>query len=221
MAEKTNGQEKQLPAGVIAIHGREYHTVAKRIADFRQKFKAEDGWAIYTEFLFRTPEMVIAKAIVVDPDGRTVAIGHAQEEIALMSGGMSDSMLEIAETSAVGRALAFIGFGGQEIASADDMARRSVAPPKMSPKRHRETVESLTSFCESDDDQGLLQVWEELDQEEQTYVWGTLRSWERASIKILIQRAREQSDKPDPKYIEPTPIKNDRAAKEEQRKARA
>lgn len=219
MTKVTNGTD--LPDGVIEIHGRNYNTVAKRITDFRAKHGTQDGWGIVTEFLMKTPEFVYAKATIVDKHGMTIATGHAYEEKANMQSNMADSMIEVAETSAVGRALAFAGFGGQDIASADDMARKAAAPPKMSPKRHREVVESILSFVEADDGLGLLQVVDEMDQEEQLYIWSTLRSWERSAAKKLLAAARDDANKPDPRYVDPTPLPNDRKAKEDKRKANA
>jgi hypothetical protein len=132
-------------------------------------------------------------------------------------------MVEVAETSAVGRALAFAGFGGQDVATADDMARKATSP-KMPPKRHRETVEGLLKRSNPDapDDMGTLEIWEEMTQDEQEFIWRSMRSYERAQIKAAITRGRgEVEETPDPRYVDPAPLHNPRKAKEDKRKANA
>lgn len=104
-------------SGVVNIRGREYQTVAKRIADFRAQHPA---WSILTEILDRNDEAVLVSACINDDQGRTLATGHAEESRSASSINRT-SALENAETSAVGRALAFLGLGGTEIASADEL----------------------------------------------------------------------------------------------------
>mgnify|MGYP003147270317 CR=1 FL=1 len=108
-------------SGVVDIHGREYWTVARRVADFRKKLKASDGWAILTEIRTSTPDVVVVHASIVDPGGRVVATGHA-EEFRASSKINRTSAVENAETSAIGRALAAAGWAGSgEYASADEV----------------------------------------------------------------------------------------------------
>ena len=107
--------------GIINLRGREYKTVALRVAEFRAQFPIVDGWAIVTEPVTVTEAVVVFKASVVDPTGRLVATGYAEEERSTR-GVNSTSALENCETSAVGRALAACGFAGQEYASADELA---------------------------------------------------------------------------------------------------
>ena len=48
--------------GVISIHGREYWTVARRVADFRKTHPSTKGWAIETDIISVDAEVVIVKA---------------------------------------------------------------------------------------------------------------------------------------------------------------
>ena len=110
-----------MKAGVINLRGREYKTVALRVSEFRAQYPIVDGWAIITEPVTVTEAVVVFKATVVDPSGRLVATGYAEEERSTR-GVNSTSALENCETSAIGRALAACGFAGQEYASADELA---------------------------------------------------------------------------------------------------
>ncbi len=96
-----------------------YETVAERLRKFREECPVSQGWALKTE-VQADSEHVFATAWIVDPEGRTVAVGHAEE-------GRNTTMInktsavENAETSAIGRALMAAGFGGGEFASAEEL----------------------------------------------------------------------------------------------------
>ena len=103
--------------GTVKIHGKEYKTVALRIEEFRKK---HPGHTILTELVEANDTLVIVKA-TISWEGVVIATGYA-EEVRTASKINRTSALENAETSAVGRALAFFGLGGSEIASADEVA---------------------------------------------------------------------------------------------------
>lgn len=105
------------PTGVINIHGREYETVALRVKRFRE---ARPDWSVVTEILHRDTDVVIVRAAIGDPNGRTLATGHA-EEWRKSSTINRTSAIENAETSAIGRALAALGMGGTEFATANEI----------------------------------------------------------------------------------------------------
>lgn len=107
--------EKQ--SGVVNIHGREYQTVAFRVQKFRE---AHPDWALTTAIMARDEECVVIQASIADADGRTLATGHS-EEYRKSSQINRTSALENAETSAIGRALAALGFGGTEFATANEV----------------------------------------------------------------------------------------------------
>jgi len=104
--------------GTVNIHGKEYKTVALRIEEFRQ---AHPDWTINTVLVEADERIVVMRGEVIDADGRLIASGYAEENRTSSSINRT-SALENCETSAVGRALAFFGLAGSEIASADEVA---------------------------------------------------------------------------------------------------
>ena len=104
--------------GVVNIHGKQYLTVARRINDFRQ---AHPEYGVHTEILSIDDATVVCRAVITDGEGRQISSGIAEEH-RRASKINSTSAVENCETSAVGRALAFFGMAGTEIASADEVA---------------------------------------------------------------------------------------------------
>lgn len=107
------------PTGIINIHGREYQTVAYRVQTFREQ---HPDWTLHSTVIERTDEVVVMEARILDESGRLIANGHA-EEYRRASSINKTSALENAETSAIGRALAALGIGGTEFASANEVER--------------------------------------------------------------------------------------------------
>jgi hypothetical protein len=105
-------------SGKITIHGKIYETVALRVKRF---WEANPAWSLQTEIVERTEEVVVVKAFLMDESRAVRATGHA-EEFRASSQINKTSALENAETSAIGRALAAMGLGGTEFATADEVA---------------------------------------------------------------------------------------------------
>jgi len=103
--------------GIVNIRGKEYMTVALRVQHFREKHPM---WAIETHVEDRTEDYVVMRCEISNEEGRILATGHA-EEFRKSSQINSTSALENAETSCIGRALASLGFGGSEFASANEV----------------------------------------------------------------------------------------------------
>lgn len=104
----------------VNIHGKEYVTVAERLAEAKDHIKY-----ISTEVLYQTP--VVIKATVVTDKGSFTGISAANESKAIEK----QSPYEVAETSAVGRALGFAGYGIVEgIATADEIVKASFPDDK-------------------------------------------------------------------------------------------
>lgn len=103
----------------VNIKGKKYSLVNDRVKAFREVFP--DG-AIITELLSVDNGVCFFKASIIDGAGQVLAVGHSYEK---ESNGMINktSFIENCETSAVGRALGFLGIGiDQSIASAEEVA---------------------------------------------------------------------------------------------------
>jgi len=109
---------KPKESGIVNIRGKEYQTVARRVQTFRER---HENWTIRTDLVSADDNAVVVKATILDESGRELSTGYA-EEVRSASNINKTSAVENAETSAVGRALAFLGLGGTEIASADEVA---------------------------------------------------------------------------------------------------
>jgi hypothetical protein len=109
--------EKEMNSGIVNIKGKEYMTVALRVQNFRE---AHPNWSIETSIEERTEEVVVMRCTIGNEEGFVLATGHA-EEFRKSSQINSTSALENAETSAIGRALSALGFGGSEFASANEV----------------------------------------------------------------------------------------------------
>jgi hypothetical protein len=115
--------------GVVSIHGREYETVALRVKKFREKCPE---YRLTTEIVSRDDECVVMKATIASDKGDILATGHS-EEYRHTSQINRTSALENAETSAIGRALAALGLGGTEFASADEVANAITQQKRITP----------------------------------------------------------------------------------------
>lgn len=102
----------------VKIHNKEYFTVAERIKMFRAEYPE---YGVLTELLQVDDTRVVVQATIRDKDGFTLSQGLAEEQWAT-SRITKTSAVEVCETSAVGRALAFYKYAGDEIASADEVA---------------------------------------------------------------------------------------------------
>lgn len=112
--EKVNKEIKKTD-----IKGKKYAEVSERVLAFR---KLNPNGKIITEIVDKTENDVTIKAVVYDENKEELAVGHASE----VKKGLvnSISMLENCETSAIGRALGFCGFGiDNGIASGQDMSK--------------------------------------------------------------------------------------------------
>ena len=103
---------------MINIHGKDYATVSHRVAVLRRNLGAK--LSITTEVVSITENKVVVKA-TASINGVVLATGHAEED-RKASRINTTSALENAETSAVGRAAAFLGVTNDNIASADEVS---------------------------------------------------------------------------------------------------
>ena len=103
----------------IQIKGRDYVQVVERV---KEAHRLDPEVSITTEVISSDPSRISVKATVVFK-GKTFT-GHSQAEWG--KGMMGGVALEVAETSAIGRALGFANIGLLDgIASADEMRKVS------------------------------------------------------------------------------------------------
>jgi hypothetical protein len=106
---------------LLNLRGKDYLEVKYRLVWFREE---HPHWSIETEFVSVTDKSACAKATVRDDAGRVIATSHKFEN----ERGFPD-FLEKAETGAIGRALALIGYGTQFCADELDEGDRIVDSP--------------------------------------------------------------------------------------------
>jgi len=167
--------------GIVEIHGKQYKTVAARIAEFRQE---NPDWPIQTEMVSADDHRVVMKAMIFNPgiEGDfPVSTGYAEEERG-SSNINKTSALENAETSAVGRALAFLGLAGTEIASADEVVNA------ISQQREKQLYAQFTAATEAveinhehlvgirdalmnENFDHARELWNEVSQDDQLAIW--------------------------------------------------
>jgi hypothetical protein len=106
---------------IVNIHGKEYETVASRLARFR---KDNPSWGVTTKLVHQDEKHIIMRALIIKHDGDDsvlIATGHA-EEVRGSTQINRTSALENCESSAIGRALAAAGYDQtNSIASADEV----------------------------------------------------------------------------------------------------
>lgn len=163
--------------GVVSIHGKQYLTVARRVADFREK---HPDHTIACELVSADDDRVVMKA-TISADHKVIATGYAEEN--RHHGNINKtSALENAETSAVGRALAFFGMGGTEIASADEVANaitqqasgealQPILDHMQAVRDNWPSIAYIKSGIENGDLSTAVEAWRELDQEVQMALW--------------------------------------------------
>lgn len=188
--------------GTVKIHGKEYKTVALRIQEFREK---HPDFTIQTELVEANDTLVVMKA-TISMGPQVISTGYA-EEVRTASKINRTSALENAETSAVGRALAFFGLGGSEIASADEVAN---AISQQNSQGSNEEMERLVAHNEAwrnnsasiyfikeyigdpmkpSDWENVAEAWAEIPNEDKQALWlapskgGVFTTAERAALK--------------------------------------
>ncbi len=184
--------------GEVEIHGKVYLTVARRIDDFR-KSTSYKNWSIETAKVEAQDPYVVIKATIRNAENRIVATGYAEESRTYGKINKT-SALENAETSAVGRALAFLGLGGSEIASADEVsnaiahgsAKDAVDPIILHNKALAENFSSVSYIKDNIAKGDMLAVaegWMELPDDIKEALWlaptkgGVFTTEERAFLK--------------------------------------
>lgn len=144
----------------IRIHGKEYVTVAERLAEI-----GKDLLSVETEVLFQSP--VVIRATVHTKVGIFQGISAANPSKAIEK----LSPYEVAETSAVGRALGFAGYGIVEgIATADEIYKAQSTDEEFEHTVTKTLSEpkGLTKYCQIHDIEMLGKISEKTGNE----YWG-------------------------------------------------
>ena len=124
---------------LLNLRGKEYLEVKFRLVWFRED---HPDWSIETELMSVTDTSAYARATVRDESGRIIATSHKFES----TRGFPD-FIEKAETGAIGRALALIGYGTQFCADELDEGNRIVdAPVSSSRKQDTEDNEAPSTM---------------------------------------------------------------------------
>ena len=118
LVQAVNEFKKSLDGQTISIHGKSYATVALRIAIARRVLGT--ALDIVTKIVSIDANTVVMQADIY-VDGKHISTGHAEEK-RTASRINQTSALENAETSCVGRALAFCSFISDGIASAEEVS---------------------------------------------------------------------------------------------------
>lgn len=132
----------------IDIKGKLYVEVNERVNYFRTEPKY-DGWAIETELCSLNEGVCIIKATIKDPGGIVKATGYAYEKEGSTFINKT-SYIENAETSAVGRALGFLGIGIKtSIASAEEVLNAQLNQGSMEKPKQNENSAPSDFSCEA------------------------------------------------------------------------
>ena len=118
LVQAVNEFKKSLDGQTISIHGKSYATVALRIAIARRVLGT--ALNIVTKIVSIDVNTVVMQSDIYI-DGQHVSTGHSEEK-RNSSKINQTSALENAETSAVGRSLAFCSFISDGIASAEEVS---------------------------------------------------------------------------------------------------
>ena len=118
LVQAVNEFKKSLDGQTISIHGKSYATVALRIAIARRVLGT--ALNIVTKIVHMDKDSVVTQTDIFIDD-KHVATGHAEEKRNASKINQT-SALENSETSSCGRALAFLGFISDGIASAEEVS---------------------------------------------------------------------------------------------------
>ena len=121
---------------LLNLRGKQYLEVKFRLVWFRED---HPDWSIETELLSVTDVSAYARATIRDEKGRIIATSHKFESIQ----GFPD-FIEKAETGAIGRALALIGYGTQFCADELDEGSRIVDAPVAAKSKIKASDEEKT-----------------------------------------------------------------------------
>jgi hypothetical protein len=183
--------------GIVKIHNKEYKTVALRVNEFLESARHKE-WSIETD-LISDGNLVVIKSIIKDESGRIRGTGYA-EELRGSTNINKTSALENCETSAIGRALSAVGFGGTEYASANEVtdaiiqqtalkASEELLNYNAAVREHISSISAIKDALINADLETAAEEWNAMSEEEQRSIWkapskgGIFTTQELATIK--------------------------------------
>jgi hypothetical protein len=174
---------KDLTEKAIDFKGKKYVLVSDRVLYFNETYK--EG-SITTELISKPEDDLVVMKATVKPNDKQTFTAYSQ---ATWGEGYINktSALENAETSAVGRALAFMGIGVIEsIASADEINKAQTQPSKPSQKPQNALSNAKQAILEVSDIEELETI------EKQIKASTKLTKEEKDGLKEVISlRAKE------------------------------
>jgi hypothetical protein len=192
------------PKGIVNIHGKDYETVASRVARFRDAYPEH---TIETQLIHQDDERVIMKALILNGE-LLLATGYA-EEVRGSSNINSTSALENCETSAIGRCLAAFGYMGTDSYATADEVAAAIAQQKIAEAtrelkehnlawiRHEESLISIRAHCHNGNFSAAWEEWNEIPEEDRMVlkVAPTKGGWmDQVTKKGLTQGSAEDFD---------------------------
>lgn len=185
----------------VDIHGKQYATVNERIQELHGSYKGSSS--IVTEVVTSGEGIVRVKAtltLIEQVEGMeshsNTFTGHAEEIIGSTMINKT-SALENAETSAVGRALAFAGFSTDaSIASADEVANAIVNQNALNRTvSNHNSNQSKSSFTTGDLQKEVAENWEDYRSDPIDFGKHKGESWKDLPIGYVSWLAGTKSDK--------------------------
>ena len=170
----------------IKIHGKEYTMVAERLAIMKDK--TEGKYSLETDMIRMESGTVLCKA-TMKIEGRGIYTGHSFEEMG--NGAINKtSFVEVAETSAIGRALASAGYHGSEFASADELVeainkQNSDKSPKTAPNKQSNTQSDSNDLFPVKKGSNAGKTWDVVDTKSLIWAYENLDKYkDRATEEI-------------------------------------
>ena len=161
---------------VVNIKGKDYKLISARVLEFRE---AHPDWGMHSEVIHHDDERVIVKVCISDETGRVRGSGLAEEDRSASRINQTSAM-ENCETSAFGRALAAIGFGGDaSYASAEEVANAintqeqngDLLSHMTAVRENWQSVSAIKEAIQNEDLSFACALYAELDHATQEALW--------------------------------------------------
>jgi len=186
------------------IKGKNYAEVPQRVKAFRM---LHPNGAITTEIVSLNNGVVVIKATATDEAGNILGTGHAYEKEG--NGFINkESYIENCETSAVGRALGFVGLGiDSSICSAEELQNALLnqdEKPKAKKKKEPDNIDLNTTIADTPDAvknlKGMIATLEKMgatafmDELRKDYGIQRIEDIKKGDYRTIVQKAQDKYD---------------------------